>query len=318
MARERLVSVIVPTHNRPALLRKALASIRAAEGNGLRFEILVADNGDAPETKQFVADFDAVYLPVTRQGPSPARNAALAVASGEFIGFLDDDDEWLPTNVRNHISIMDADPDIAAVFGQIVYVDQDLNPIGNPWPAEWPGEAKLFVTLLSGYYPQLGATVVRASVTKAIGLLDETLIAGEDWDWQLRIAVKYRIGFVSQPCVLTRVRPAGSFDEIQILRARYATKIFWRHALPNVLRWRSPLGFARSYIGVITHIYDYFVSAVYDRAGMHDRCGARRAVYHAFRLNPVRATKMLKDPRFFNAVKAALFRSDQADHAARD
>jgi len=59
------VSVIVPTCDRPALLRQALASIRALEGADLTFEILVGDNGSASETRAVVEEFGAVYLNAT-------------------------------------------------------------------------------------------------------------------------------------------------------------------------------------------------------------------------------------------------------------
>ena len=57
-----LVSVIVPTRDRPALLREALASIRAIETETLRFEILVGDNGLAAENKLAAEAFGAFYM----------------------------------------------------------------------------------------------------------------------------------------------------------------------------------------------------------------------------------------------------------------
>jgi glycosyltransferase involved in cell wall biosynthesis len=316
MERRRLVSVIVPTRDRPFLLRKALASIRRLEGPDLAFEILVGDNGAGPEAKSIAAEFGAKHLPTSRPGPAPPRNVGLRAATGEFVAFLDDDDEWLPGNVRPHLALLDANPDIAAVFGQIVYVTEDLKPLGEPWPAQWPGDDKLLRAMLSGYYPQIGATVARASVSTSIGLMDETLTAGEDWDWQLRIARSHRIGFVKKPCVYSRTRPEGSFDDIQAMRAWFSAKIFARHALANLKCWPSPLAFARSYVGVITHIYDYFLAAVFARIRTGDRRGARRALYHVVRLNPVRALKMLRSPEFRSAVTNALVGGNVGSSAA--
>jgi glycosyltransferase involved in cell wall biosynthesis len=261
MERRRLVSVIVPTRDRPALLRKALAGIRAVEGPDLAFEILVGDNGTVPDTASVVAEFGGEYLPTARQGPASAQNVGLDRASGEFIAFLDDDDEWLPGNVRPHIAILDANPEIAAVFGQIVLAE-DRTPIGDPWPAKWPTDAC------------------------------------EDWDWQLRIAQVHRIAFVDRPCTYTRVRPGGSFDDVQVMRAKLAARVFRRHALPSLTRWPSLLAFARSYFGVVTHFYDCFVAAAIARASVGSYSGARRAVFQAFRFNPSRALKMMRSAEF--------------------
>jgi glycosyltransferase involved in cell wall biosynthesis len=307
MERKRLVSVVVPTRDRPQLLRKALASIRALEGEDLAFEILVGDNGSAPETQSIVAEFQGKYLPAPRHGPAAARNAGLREATGEFIAFLDDDDEWLHGHIRPHIDILDANPDVAAVFGQIVYVTDDLTPVSAPWPASWPEDDQLVVTMLSGYYPQIGATVVRASLLQSIGLMDETLIGDEDWDWQLRFAESHRIGFVDKPCIYSRTRPAGSYDDIQIERIKYCAKVFWRHAGRNLRRWRSPLTLVRAYIGATAHFYTYFVEAAIARAETGDYSGARRAAFHAFRLNPKRALKMMKGAPFRSAVASAFF-----------
>src|SRR5689334_24931801 len=104
----RRVSVIVPTHNRPAMLRQALASIRAIERPDLALEILVGDNGDAPETAAIAKEFGAIHLKTDRPGAAGARNAAFAAATGEYVAFLDDDDVWLPENIRPHLAQLEA------------------------------------------------------------------------------------------------------------------------------------------------------------------------------------------------------------------
>ena len=64
------VSVIVPTRDRPALLREALTSIRALEGPGLCLEILVGDNGGLPETAEIARELGATHLLVGRGRPA--------------------------------------------------------------------------------------------------------------------------------------------------------------------------------------------------------------------------------------------------------
>lgn len=230
----RLVSVIVPTKQRPDLLREALSSIRAIEGPDLQFEILVGDNGRLPETRTIAEEFGCLYFSTTRNGAAAARNLGLAQASGEFVAFLDDDDVWTKDTIRPHIAIMDADPGIAAAFGQIAYVTPDLEPVGQPWPETAPSADRLLVAMLSGYFPQIGATVVKANVARAIGLMDEELLFAQDWDWQLRIARDHRIAFVNQTCVLSRIRALGSFDDVQMLRTKYIARIFQKTRLAGI------------------------------------------------------------------------------------
>jgi glycosyltransferase involved in cell wall biosynthesis len=301
----RLVSVIVPTKQRPDLLRAALSSIRAVEGPDLQFEILVGDNGQLDENRAIAEEFGCLYFSTDRDGAAAARNLGLTQLSGEFVAFLDDDDLWTQDAIRPHIAILDAESDVGAVVGQIAYVTRDLEPVGEPWPAEVPNDDKLIVAMLSGYFPQIGATVVRASVAKMVGLMDEQLIFAQDWDWQLRVARAHRIAFVRKTCVLSRVRVRGSFDDTQIRRTRYIAKVFRRHALPEFKRWNSPRDFLRAYVAVNSHIYNYFVWTAVDRANEGNRRGARQAIYRAFRINPVRAIKMLKNKEFSAAIRAS-------------
>ncbi len=283
-----LVSVIVPTRDRPALLREALASIRAIETKTLKFEILVGDNGMDPANKLAALDFGAIYMTVPKAGAGAARNAGLKIAKGEFIAFLDDDDVWLPANIASQLEMLREKPELEAVFGQVISTDQSLAPQTDPWP-ENPGSGDALVkAMLSSYYPQLGATVVRASVAREVGLFDETLLGDQDWDWQLRIARRRKVGFTPTPGVLFRQRAPGSFDKLRMRRLGFARKVFLRHALPEWRVFGNPGALAASYSQTLRQYFDYFVDAAVSRAGQGERAEARRALAGAFRVFPAR------------------------------
>lgn len=290
-AQPRIVSVIIGTRNRPDTLRVALASIRALEGPDLTFEILVGDNGTTPETRDVVAEFGGIYDQTDVYGCPAARNLAMKRATGEFIAFLDDDDVWLPGHIRPHIAFLDAHPDHGGVFGQIVSAGENLTPINTPWPGELPEDGDVFHVMLSGYFPQVGATLMRREMLDTYGLMDESLIGDSDWDWQLRVARNHKIGFVSVPCVLFRQRDMGSFDKLQLLRTGYTRKIFMRHAMADLKRWSSPVEFLRSYFGSVSTYHSYFMDAAEHRALNGDRMGALRAYACAAWIFPTRAVR---------------------------
>jgi glycosyltransferase involved in cell wall biosynthesis len=297
----------VPTCNRPLLLHGALASIRALEGPDLVFEIIVSDNG-GPGSHAVAEEFGAIYVQTTAKGAAAARNEALRRATGEFIAFLDDDDEWLPANIRPHIARLDADAGVDAVFGQMQLTDEHLKPYGPPWPLDLPADQEgVFIKMMSGYHPQLGATVVRGDIVARFGLMDESLIGGQDWDWQLRIVGCGRVAFVKTPCVLFRQREQSSFDKLQIARVRYTRKIFWRHAWPNRKRWPSPVEMARSFFNTQHHYFAYFAEAAQARAEAGNRAGALAAIWNAFWVFPTRAARGLIAPSPIRGAIAALF-----------
>lgn len=284
-----LVSVIVPTCDRPAFLREALASIRALEGPDLRLEILVGDNGKDPSSETIAREAGATYIKVDRRGAGAARNAGLSRASGEFIAFLDDDDLWLPANVRPHIAIMRKNPDIECVFGRIQTTDMELKPVGEAWPDRHPGAGdQLVEAMLSGYYPQLGGTVVRATMRDNVGLFDESLLGDQDWDWQLRLARRRHVEFTPTITTLFRQRPPGSFDKLRLMRLGFARKVFFRHARPE---WRvlgGPRGFMKAYTRTVRQYFDYFVDAAVERSRTGERKAAAGAIAGAFRVFPLR------------------------------
>jgi glycosyltransferase involved in cell wall biosynthesis len=294
----RKVSVIVPTCDRPALLRNALASIRALEGPDLRFEILLGDNGFASETRLIAKEFGAIHFKASIRGAGAARNVGLRAATGEYLAFLDDDDVWLPGNIRPHMALLDSHPELDAVIGQVVYTDMDLVPWSGPEPKNAVGEGnELLRRMLSGFFPQIGTTLTRIRVREEIGEFDEALIGGEDLDWLLRIARKHRLGFIASPSIFFRCRPLGSYDALQRKRVGYDRRVFLRHGLPEWRIWKSPLDFSKAYAGTLMHFYQYFVGAAVERAERGDRRGALRAIASAVSILPLHGAWHLVAPR---------------------
>jgi glycosyltransferase involved in cell wall biosynthesis len=303
----------VPTRDRPKFLRESLASIRAIEGEDLAFEILVGDNGKDPQSLAVCQEFGAKHLPVSRKGAGAARNAGLIAATGDFIGFLDDDDVWTGDAVRGQLAVLDANPGFEACFAQIMSTDQELRPVSDAWPAESPGEGdELLRAMLSGYYPQIGGTIVRPHVRKDVGLFDETLLGDQDWDWQLRIARRRKVGFSKTLCVMFRQRPPGSFDALRLMRLGFTRKVFLRHAIPEHKLWTSLKTLLGAYTKVHWQYYDYFTGAAVDRARVGERSAARRAVWGAFRTFPLRATFHLLSNTALHYAFFATFAADGA------
>lgn len=302
-----MVSVVVPTRDRPELLREALQSIRALERDGVCFEIIVGDNGTSVDTQLIAEAFNAVYLHTSKSGSAAARNIAMRAATAEYIAFLDDDDIWTSNHIHGHLKLFAANPGVDMVVAQIVNTNPQRHPIYGPWPERLPEGRELVKLMLSGYFPQIGATVVRASVRETIGFFDEELIGGQDWEWQLRVARRHGVGFVEQPCVLFRQRATGTYDELQLKRVMFARRIFFKHAIPEWRLWASPIAFARSYFGVMNYFFFYFVETALYHAKRGERLAAFRGICRAFAVFPSRALRMLlSDSSLRNALVTAL------------
>jgi glycosyltransferase involved in cell wall biosynthesis len=311
------VSVVVPTRDRPALLREALQSIRALEHEGVSFEIIVGDNGKSADTRIVAEAFNTVYLHTSQDGSAAARNIAMRAATGEYIAFLDDDDIWTSNHIRGHLNLLASNPRLEMVVGQIINTDPQRQPIYGPWPMRIPEGRELLKLMLSGYFPQIGATVVRARVRETIGFFDEKLIGGQDWEWQLRIARNHGVGFVAEPCVLFRQRATGAYDALQLKRISFARRIFFRHAIPEWRLWSSPIDFARSYFGTMDHFLVYFAGASLSRALNGERSAALRAIWRAFAVFPSRAVRLLFSEGPLRDALIIALKGTTADKASR-
>jgi glycosyltransferase involved in cell wall biosynthesis len=284
------ISVIVPTRNRPALLREALESIRRLERDGLVFEILVGDNGDDPLTQEVADEFGALHLRAPKVGAAAARNVCLGAVTGDYVAFLDDDDVWLEGHLTPHLALLRVRPELEAVFSQRVWADTELRPVAEPDPAADPGQGKeLLRNIIGGAIPQIGTMLVRKRALEGVGLFDETLVGGTDWDWTLRFARRETLGYVPHLSNIVRGRPPGTYNTLQFSRLRYDWRIFLRHVAVNWRVWRSPLEVIQAYRRSFGHYYGYFEDAALALSERGDRAGVFAAVWGAFRVFPHRA-----------------------------
>jgi glycosyltransferase involved in cell wall biosynthesis len=273
----RRVSVIVPTRSRDALLKQALASIRANEDQSLELEILVIDNGAGESTRSIADELGARYLRSATQGVSAARNQGLEAATGEYVAFLDDDDVWMPSHLHLLVGWLAERPAFAAVLGQVQNTDLELRHPGQPWPEWLPDDGRIFAQLLR-VQPQLGASVIRKSVIDQVGHFDETLIGDEDWDLHMRLAIDRLVGFVPVTCVLFRRRPSGTWDDLHWKQFRPFRRVFWRN-VRRAGKNRPPLRFVlRSYL----HHLGAYQSELLNNAKAHAHAGRARAARVAF------------------------------------
>ncbi|MEN9505836.1 MAG: hypothetical protein RI958_1762 [Actinomycetota bacterium] len=181
------VSVVVPTRDRPDLLRRALASVRAQTVRPAAV-IVVEDGGVTAATRAVVVEAGAdgrvpVQLLASSGGAAQARNLGLAQVTTRFTAFLDDDDHWRPTFVERTLEVVQGRSAPTAVFTAAVLVVDDRE-------TEWLPCVRDAVGLLTdngGFAGQNG--LFPTDAVRAVGGWDERLVAFQDRDLQVRLAV---------------------------------------------------------------------------------------------------------------------------------
>jgi glycosyltransferase involved in cell wall biosynthesis len=190
-------SLVIPTHNRAHLIKRALRSV---EKQSLpAFEIVVIDDGSSDGTADVLASYRCDNLVVVRNaragGVSAARNKGIGVARGEFVVFLDDDDELRPCALEELHAQVVAFPDVDFLWGaRQIHVKDDK---GREAAIRQDQFDHVHSRYLRGrdFLPFIlhiatnSAFTVRRSVFSSVGGFDETLRVSEDRDLFLRLAI---------------------------------------------------------------------------------------------------------------------------------
>lgn len=124
---EPLVSVVIPTYNRPALVHEAIAS--ALRQTYQNFEILVRDNASTDETRKVVQSFSDPRIRYHRQpenvGPTENVISGCREARGDYIANLHDDDIWEPDFLEKLVPPLEQNSDAAIAFSDHYIIDAD-------------------------------------------------------------------------------------------------------------------------------------------------------------------------------------------------
>lgn len=228
-----LVSVIVPTHNRPALLCAALQSILAQTMQ--EFEIIVINDAGIDITPWVRSLDDSGRIRVLRhprnRGLAAARNTGIRAARGKYISYLDDDDLFYP----NHLAVLVAAAEAsggAVVFSdgyQALYSHRDGQSIIERSVA-CSGNFEYRDLLVQNQLPVL-CVLHRRSCLDKVGGFDESLATHEDWDMWVRLFHHFPYSHISQTTCEYRVQENGNsltntkrpdfYRTMTIIHARY-------------------------------------------------------------------------------------------------
>lgn len=183
------MSVVMPAYNVAPFI---LESVQSVLGQTFRdLELIVVDDGSHDGTADQLLSVKDSRLQIIRQangGSSSARNSGIEFGTGEYIGFIDADDLWLPNKLEAHISFLERHPEVDLTFSRSELIDEDGKATGRT-SARVSGGVSFKDLLTENVVNNGSAVVMRRKALDQAGHFDAELKACVDWDLWLRVAM---------------------------------------------------------------------------------------------------------------------------------
>lgn len=224
------ISVVTPSYNQGEYIEATLRSV--LEQGYPDLEYLVMDGGSTDGTLAILERYRdrLTYVSERDRGQAHAINKGLARATGDVLAWLNSDDLYLPDTLATVARLFAGRPDIDVVYGDIIIIDSDGEPLLYRPEIDFDYTILLYGT----NYVYQPAVFWRRRATEAAGLLDESLRYALDWEYFLRMArvgmrfwhaPQYLAGFRWHAAAKSSQDMAGWRQEIQAVRARYTADL---------------------------------------------------------------------------------------------
>ena len=204
------VSVIIPTYNRLPMLKEALDSVLSQDFDD--FELIVVDDGSTDGTAEVIKGYGGrvklLQYPENR-GVSAARNQGILKARGKYIAFLDSDDLWVKGKQKIQVAFLDDNPHYPLCYTDEIWIRKGrrVNPkFKHAKYSGWIFEKCLPLCTISP-----SSAMMRKALFSKVGLFDEALPVCEDYDFWLRVSVRFPIFFINRKLIIKR---GGHSDQL--------------------------------------------------------------------------------------------------------
>ncbi len=196
------VSIIIPTYNRAEYVTQAIDSVLAQTYTD--YEIIVVDDGSTDKTKEELLPYmDKIrYIYQENAGVSAARNTGIKIAKGEWLAFLDSDDEWLPEKLKNQTTFVQENPSIVAHTVNVNLINYHDSGLSSFLHCKFPFEGNEGIIddpfIQHFKYRTIAmpvAIMCRKECAIEAGLFDESFVCGEDYDFMCRLALQGSWGY---------------------------------------------------------------------------------------------------------------------------
>ena len=194
------ISVVIPTYNRVELLKRSIDSV--INQTIKPFEIIIVDDGSNDGTEAMVKKkYDSLKLIKQKnKGASAARNSGIKASSGEWICFLDSDDEWKNDKLEKQITAVANNSDYKFFHSNEIWIKNGKRINQKKKHKKYGGD--IFKKCLDMCRISPSSVLIDKSIFEEIGFFNENLVVCEDYELWLRICDQYKVFFIDEPLII--------------------------------------------------------------------------------------------------------------------
>jgi len=195
-----VISVIIPTYNRCKLLKRAIYSV--LQQSYQHYEIIIVDDGSTDATATMIQQVfpEVHYYYQENSGVSQARNTGISYANGEWLAFLDSDDEWLANKLTHQMDALQQQPDYQVCHTEERWIRHGMRV--NPMKKHQKSGGWIFQQCLPLCVMSPSSILIHRNVFNQIGYFDTALPACEDYDLWLRITARYPVLYLPEAQII--------------------------------------------------------------------------------------------------------------------
>ena len=219
-----MVDVVVPSYNRWEFLKRAIRSVQNQTFTA--WTLWVVDDGSTDETasriNQLFSSDSRIKLISSKanHGVSWARNKGIEQGVGEWVAFLDSDDEWLPEKLEKQIQFSKSNAQFPLIHCNEVWIKEGKELAQKKKHKKQGG--RIFIPSVRLCCISPSAALLKRSLLKEVGLFREDFPVCEDYELWLRVTSRHCVGFVEEALV---IKQGGHKDQLSRL---YPAMDYWR------------------------------------------------------------------------------------------
>ena len=194
------ISVVIPTYNRIELLKRSIDSV--INQTIKPSEIIIVDDGSNDGTEAMVKkQYDSLkIIKQKNKGVSAARNSGIKASSGEWICFLDSDDEWKNNKLEKQITFVANNSDYKFFHSNEIWIKNGKRINQKKKHKKYGGD--IFKKCLDMCRISPSSVLINKNIFEEIGFFNENLVVCEDYELWLRICDQYKVFFIDEPLII--------------------------------------------------------------------------------------------------------------------